>query len=202
MKEDVKGKILKVATNILLEKGYSGLKMQALADEAQINKGLLHYYFKNKQNIYYGVLEILVDNIYLHIRSVLDLDIPFEERLAKIALLYLDRLEKIPGLPTFIVGEICRNPELANNFPLAQEFVSTLIFLSEKLGEAHLPNGREEVMSLITNMMSLLAFPYMMDPLKQKIFPQSHKGLSEEGQKEQRAKEVAAMVMFNLKSKA
>ena len=39
-------KIAETARELFLEKGFDGVKMQELADRAEVNKGLLHHYFK------------------------------------------------------------------------------------------------------------------------------------------------------------
>jgi len=41
-------KIFRAATQVFEEKGYSGARMQEIADKAGINKALLHYYFRSK----------------------------------------------------------------------------------------------------------------------------------------------------------
>ena len=43
-------KILNAARRVFENKGMSGARMQEIADEAKINKSLLHYYYRSKQN--------------------------------------------------------------------------------------------------------------------------------------------------------
>ena len=40
--------ILAAAKKVFVQKGMAGARMQDIADEAGINKALLHYYFRNK----------------------------------------------------------------------------------------------------------------------------------------------------------
>ena len=47
--------ILKAATSIFHKKGMAGARMQEIADEAKINKAMLHYYFRNKQQLFEAV---------------------------------------------------------------------------------------------------------------------------------------------------
>ena len=44
-------KILLAAKKVFISKGMAGARMQDIADEAGINKALLHYYFKNKEQL-------------------------------------------------------------------------------------------------------------------------------------------------------
>ena len=50
-------KIFDSAMKEFLEKGFNGARMQAIADEAGINKALLHYYFKSKEVLYKEVFK-------------------------------------------------------------------------------------------------------------------------------------------------
>ena len=45
-------KILAAAKKVFVEKGMDGARMQDIADEAGINKALLHYYFRNKEKLF------------------------------------------------------------------------------------------------------------------------------------------------------
>ena len=48
-------KILLAAKKIFVEKGLEGARMQEIANEAGINKALLHYYFRSKDKLFEGV---------------------------------------------------------------------------------------------------------------------------------------------------
>ncbi|HPY96128.1 MAG TPA: helix-turn-helix domain-containing protein [Candidatus Cloacimonadota bacterium] len=49
--------IFAAAMGEFLEKGYNGARMQAIADKAGINKALLHYYFKGKDDLYKSIFK-------------------------------------------------------------------------------------------------------------------------------------------------
>ena len=49
-------KIIIAARNIFTKKGMNGARMQEIADEAGINKALLHYYYRNKEQLFFAVL--------------------------------------------------------------------------------------------------------------------------------------------------
>ncbi|MCX6271040.1 MAG: helix-turn-helix domain containing protein, partial [Bacteroidetes bacterium] len=44
--------ILQAARKVFARKGLDGARMQEIADEAGINKALLHYYFRSKDNLF------------------------------------------------------------------------------------------------------------------------------------------------------
>ena len=45
-------KIINAATEIFIEKGKEGARMQEIANKAGINKALLHYYFRSKEKLF------------------------------------------------------------------------------------------------------------------------------------------------------
>ena len=49
--------ILEAAINVFVEKGYSGARMQEIADKANVNKALLHYYYKSKDKLFDIILK-------------------------------------------------------------------------------------------------------------------------------------------------
>lgn len=52
-----KEEILDAAYTVLVERGYDGFTTQAVADEADRNQSLVHYYFETKQDLVFALLE-------------------------------------------------------------------------------------------------------------------------------------------------
>ena len=50
-KEDKAKKILAAALEILSKKGYENTTINDIADSAKLSRGLLHYYFKDKEDL-------------------------------------------------------------------------------------------------------------------------------------------------------
>jgi AcrR family transcriptional regulator len=50
-------KLLDAARSILLERGYQGMTLQAIAEEAQVNKAGVWYYFGGKEQLVFRLLE-------------------------------------------------------------------------------------------------------------------------------------------------
>jgi TetR/AcrR family transcriptional regulator len=57
-------KIFRAATQVFEEKGYSGARMQEIADRAGINKALLHYYFRSKDQLFMAVFQVLISKMF------------------------------------------------------------------------------------------------------------------------------------------
>jgi len=78
-----KEKIFMAASEIFEEKGYSGARMQEIADRAGINKALLHYYFRSKDQLFKAVFIVLLKKMFEKITSILREDLTFKEKIKK-----------------------------------------------------------------------------------------------------------------------
>ena len=56
-KINTESRILEAAKEVFIAKGFDGARMQEIADTAEINKALLHYYFRNKDKLFEAVFE-------------------------------------------------------------------------------------------------------------------------------------------------
>ena len=54
---DTERQIFDAALEVFARKGRDGARMQEIADAADINKAMLHYYFRNKETLYAEVFE-------------------------------------------------------------------------------------------------------------------------------------------------
>jgi len=62
-------KILNAVRMILAKKGYMGTTISAVAKEAGVSRGLLHYYFKNKDEM---LAKVITDNMEISIAMISD----------------------------------------------------------------------------------------------------------------------------------
>jgi AcrR family transcriptional regulator len=62
--EDPKKKIIAAATAHFSAKGFFGARMQSIADEAGVNKAMLHYYFSTKRDLYVHVMAEVYREIF------------------------------------------------------------------------------------------------------------------------------------------
>jgi AcrR family transcriptional regulator len=54
-------KIYEAARRVFVSKGMDGARMQEIADEAGMNKALLHYYYRSKENLFKAVFKDILD---------------------------------------------------------------------------------------------------------------------------------------------
>ena len=104
-------KIFDAATDVFIEKGMDGARMQDIADRAGINKSLLHYYYRTKDRLFNAVFEMIAGQMFKKFGPVLDENLSLETKIRFFLREHITFLQKNPKLPSFILNEIHRNPD-------------------------------------------------------------------------------------------
>jgi AcrR family transcriptional regulator len=109
---DVEQRILVAARKEFEAKGYAGARMQAIADEAEISKASLHYYFRSKDGIFQRIFDEAFEE-YVSIISKLTVETPdWETQIREFTWVLFDYIRC--GRVLFLVREINRDPDLIN----------------------------------------------------------------------------------------
>ena len=111
-------KILKAAQSVFQRRGFEGARMQEIADEAGINKSMLHYYYRSKDNLFMKVFQSGVKKIFPQIVAILGKDISLKDKTWEIVEFYHNTFKTNPHLPAFAIHEMNQNPERFREFVL------------------------------------------------------------------------------------
>ena len=172
--EELEVKIIEAAKQVFVEKGLENAKMQNIADVAGISRTTLNYYYRTKENLFYKIIEEILEDIIPHFESLLSKDnLSFQERLSTIIAVYSDFLSRNHAVPRFVVMEIQRNPKTLFDFVNTNEkAIKYLQLLREMLNEeAEKNNIRQLPMEeLFTLFYGLLFVPYLIDPLVRELY--------------------------------
>jgi TetR/AcrR family transcriptional regulator len=103
-------KIFEAATDVFVEKGMDGARMQDIATHAGINKALLHYYFRTKDQLFNTVFEMIARKIFKKFAPVFDENLSLEEKIRFFFKEHISFLQENPRLPGFLLNEVNRNP--------------------------------------------------------------------------------------------
>ncbi|ANQ48150.1 TetR/AcrR family transcriptional regulator [Flammeovirga yaeyamensis] len=106
---EAKLKILQAARAEFQEKGKTGARMQEIADRAEVNKALVHYYFKNKENLFQEVFKQVTKETLMPLLDILSTEQEIEEKVPFFVNAYMDKLKENPDMIVFMVGELQRN---------------------------------------------------------------------------------------------
>jgi AcrR family transcriptional regulator len=86
---DTEARFLDAAERLLVETGHAGITTRRLAQEADANHGLVHYYFGSIENLFVRVLERFTERLIERQRRMYASDVPFIEKW-RTAMRYLD----------------------------------------------------------------------------------------------------------------
>lgn len=67
--DETKRKILEAAETLFSEKGFDGASVGMIAEAVGINKGLIYYHFKNKDDILVSLFQSVIDELADHLNS-------------------------------------------------------------------------------------------------------------------------------------
>jgi len=108
---DVKDRILDVARNLFIVKGYNGTSIRDIAAASDTNVAMVNYYYHSKYNLFEIIFEEALDVLMRRVFSVVDSDKPFFELLEQWINSYYETLIEYPQIPNFIITEINQHPE-------------------------------------------------------------------------------------------
>ena len=125
-------KIFEAATEVFVEKGMDGARMQDIANQAGINKALLHYYYRTKEKLFTAVFEMIARKIFRKFAPVFDENLSLEDKIRFFFKEHITFLQENPGLPGFILNEVNRHPERIKKLLASVDFENLWLKLYEQ----------------------------------------------------------------------
>ncbi len=159
-------RIKEAARDVFLEKGYDGTTMKAIADRSKVNKALLHYYYRCKNNLFLLVFEEEFQRLLqIGRESLLDPKIPLHEKVERWVDGEFRFLSEIPGLPLFLVSEFHRNMDLIPDLLKKMNMTDMARHLKSYNMELATHGHGMSIEELFTMILSLLFFPFIGAPV-------------------------------------
>lgn len=156
-------KIKEAAAKIFIEKGFAATRTRDIATEAGINLALLNYYFRSKEKLFEVVMTESLELFLVGLEEVLnDVNTVLKDKIAGIAIHYVDLLKKHPDLPLFILTEIKANPSRLDDNVVVKEMLTQSNFYKQLEATTQ---KKVEPMHFIMNMLGVLVFPFVASPV-------------------------------------
>ncbi len=151
--------IFEAAKKVFIRKGFDAARMQDIADEAGINKALLHYYFRSKEKLFDSIFQSILKKLVPNLEKITQDNVPFNEVINRFVRTYYGFVKENPFLPLFVINEINRNPE-----KIVQSFLSERLPLKAFFDRVHQAIETGEIRpidprEIILNILSLILFP-------------------------------------------
>ncbi|MBL7977632.1 MAG: TetR/AcrR family transcriptional regulator [Bacteroidetes Order II. Incertae sedis bacterium] len=155
-------RILAAARSIFQQKGLAGARMQEIANEAGINKALLHYYFRSKDKLFERILEEAIGKFLPELFGVWEDEGNILEKIERFVHRYISFVAENPFVPSLILQELTINPEKAGMIrkmgfkpPKDKMMMEVMIGVQAGLIRPVHP------MDLILNIISMCVFPVL-----------------------------------------
>jgi TetR/AcrR family transcriptional regulator len=171
---DAEQRILDAAHKVFIRRGTAGARMQDIANEAGVNKALLHYYFRNKSRLADAIFQRVAGGVFGRIMQVARSEDALDEMVRSIVAIYLEQLSRSPYAPAYIIGELNQDPERGKQLvqmlsglrdgATPDAVISALqrkIDASIRAGSIRPISARQ----FLTNLVSLCIFPFAAKPL-------------------------------------
>ena len=168
-------KIIEAATVIFLEKGKDGARMQEIADQAGINKALLHYYFRSKDKLYEEVFSNELGNFLRGVLGTVKESDNFQSFIKAFINHYIDNISKRPKLVRFILWEIEKGGE--NLSKIILEIMDENNFRAQQVLKkiqdeiAHKRIRKIDPPNLMISLIGMCLFPFIAKPILETILP-------------------------------
>ncbi|MDL2282628.1 TetR/AcrR family transcriptional regulator [Parabacteroides sp. OttesenSCG-928-G06] len=172
---DVKGRILEVARQLFIEKGYNGTSIRDIAAASGTNVAMINYYYHSKYNLFEYIFEESFDVVVHRVFSILGSDMPILEMIECWIDSYYESLMEYPQIPIFILNEVNQHPERLPERIKRRDPYKIFLKVSARLEEEVKKGTIREtsVIDLLLNILSLCVFPFMFGSLAVKVADRS-----------------------------
>lgn len=161
--------ILEAARKVFTQKGFAGARMEDIANEAGINRALLHYYFRSKEKMFDLVFQQRVREFFLGLAGILNGPQSLEEKITAVVAHDIDMIRSQPDLPIFVMQELSQHPDRlvqmaasagANPAGMMKGWKQQVKAAVEKKQILPIDGGQ-----LLINVMSLCVYPFIAKPM-------------------------------------
>jgi len=172
-------RILDAAKKIFHSKGFDGARMQEIADEAGVNKSLVHYYYRNKDNLFRAVFEDAFSRLMAKLNEVFFSELSFSSKIETFLNYYISFLSQNSFLPLFILNGLYEKPDEIKALLLKMKLSP------ERLMEQLRKQVKEEFnldidpFHLYINILALSIFPVVANPLIRTVFGFSNEQINQ-----------------------
>jgi len=172
-KDKLTEKLIKeTAKEVFFAEGKFHATTQEIATKAGVNRALIHYYFRTREQLFELVLQDALDSFAARLVDVITSADPFKVKVSTFIEMFTEATVKYPYLDVFIVTEINRNenpkfkilsPQLESQ--MKEQFVGDLAKEIEKGTIDPITPSQ-----FIVNLLSLCSYPLIAKPIIANMF--------------------------------
>jgi AcrR family transcriptional regulator len=168
--KDTEQRIFEAACRVFQKHGYGGARMQDIADEADINKSMLHYYYRSKDQLFQQVYQQQMGRILPVMFELWNADLPLDEKVGQIIDNFYSFLKANPRMSHFFIHEMNENPERFRKFVIDLELEPHQKFVRQIKQEAEQGNITDiDPRQLPVSIVGLILFPFLARPMGKSV---------------------------------
>lgn len=196
--ETTEQRILAAARKIFLTKGMDGARMQDIADEAGINKAMLHYYFRSKDKLFETIFEDIARHFIPRVTEIFQSEQSLFQKIETFCTAYIDQVRQTPYLPVFVLSEANKRPEALVKKMFGNNKLPLQLFFRDVQKEIEKGTIRSiNPVQLFLHMLSMCVFPFVAKPMLEHVAGISKKQF--DALMEERKKDVPAFIIASIK---
>ena len=127
-------RILEIAEQLFATKGFDGVTVRDIAEQAHVNVAMINYYFRNKDDLYRGIVESYLEGLSSELEKVLRQETDPRLRIKLFIDCYIDFLISKPKSPQLMLRAEFQNDTHIDRF-VRDYFAKNLIGLVNTIEE-------------------------------------------------------------------
>lgn len=139
--------------------------MQDIASDAGINRTLLNYYFRTKDQLFEAVFRKAMGSFVPGLAALLNTDLAFEEYVENMVVSIIDTMIEHPQIPIFVLQELSSNPERMPQIMREMGVDPAKAMKKMQASQADAMYRSIDSRQVILNMISLCIFPFAAKPM-------------------------------------
>ena len=172
-------RILNAARAVFLRRGTAGARMHEIAQEAEVNQALLHYYFRSKERLSAAVFQQVASRIFPALAQTLGSDISLDEKIDRVIAIYLENLSQNLFVPAYLISELHHHRERVEQLLTAAIGTDPKLVMPgflknlEKQINERVQAGTMrpiKAQQFVMNLVSLCVFPFAARPMLSIVF--------------------------------
>jgi AcrR family transcriptional regulator len=164
--------IIDTAMHVFFTEGKLNATTQDIADAAGVNRTLIHYYFRSRDQLFDAVFEKARLAAMIESEAVLETTLSFKKKTEKLIDVFLKRLKKYPFLEIAITTGL-NQMETAHPTNSPKHLQQFLKEIQVEMNKGTIQKTKP--VHFMINLFSLIVYPFIVKPLNLQLF-----GLSEQ----------------------
>ncbi len=162
---DTEELIKDTAKRVFFCEGRFNATTQEIADAAGVNRTLINYYFRSRNNLFDIVFQDAQQKEEERTEQILMLDVPLREKLSMHLDMFFEQAKEYPYLEIYIVTQVNQGCVFKNKEKMNTMLDKFYLEISREMEKGNIEKMRPE--QFVLNFISLTSFPISMRPLLQ-----------------------------------